>query len=83
MADPGAYILTWAPDPQAAGYAISFRPVGSIDFAPFFYVSAGQAGNVALTGLDPQISYAVSLAAIDSGGRISGFSPEIIAGPPA
>jgi hypothetical protein len=81
MADPGAYILTWAPDPRAAGYAISFRPIGSSDYAPFRYLSTADAGNVALTDLDPALTYAVSLAAIDSGGRISGFSPEVIASP--
>jgi hypothetical protein len=82
MADPGSFILAWPPDPQAAGYAISFRPLGSTEYAPFRYVSLSEAGNVALTDFDPQITYAVSLAAIDSGGRISAFSPEVFAGPP-
>jgi hypothetical protein len=83
MADLGSYILTWPPDPQATGYAISFRPLGSDDYAPFRYVSLTEAGNVALTDLDPQTIYAVSLAAIDSGGRLSAFSPEVTVGPPA
>jgi hypothetical protein len=81
MADPGSYIVTWLPDPRATGYAISFRPVGSEQFAPFRYVSAADAGNVALTDLDPQMNFAVSLAAVDASGRISGFSSEVIVGP--
>ena len=82
MADPGSYILAWPPDPHATGYAISFRPLGSDAYAPFRYVSLSEAGNVALTDLDPQTIYAVSLAAIDSGGRIGAFSPEVTAAPP-
>jgi hypothetical protein len=82
MADPGAYILSWLPDPLAAGYAISFRPVGYTEYEPFYYVNSSQAGNVALTGLDPFTTYAVSLAAVDNSGRISTFSPEVIIGPP-
>jgi hypothetical protein len=81
MADPGAYILTWLPDPRAAGYIISFRPINSPDYAPFRYILGADAGNVALTDLDPEMTYAVSLAAIDSGGRISGFSPEVLTAP--
>jgi hypothetical protein len=78
MADPGAHILTWTPDPLAAGYMISFRPAGSADYAPFHFVNASQAGNVAITGLDPNIVYAVSLAALDANGRVSFFSPEVL-----
>lgn len=81
MADPGAFILTWPTDPTAAGYAISFRPVGSADYPPFRFVNGAQAGNVALTGFDPQVEYAVSLAAITDGGRIGLFSPELIVSP--
>jgi hypothetical protein len=81
MAEPGAFILSWLPDLKAAGYAISFRPVGSDSYAPFHFVSIGEAGNVALTGLDPQMAYAVSLAAIDANGRISAFSPEVTIAP--
>jgi hypothetical protein len=80
MADPGSYIINWAPDPLASGYAISFRILGSEENAPFRFVSAGEAGNVAITGLDPQITYAMSLAAIDGRGRLSTFSPELIVG---
>jgi hypothetical protein len=83
MADAGSYIITWPPDPRAAAYAISFRPVGVPKFtAPFHYVSGPDAGNVALTGLDPIVTYAVSLAALDNGGKISAFSAEVIVGPP-
>ncbi len=81
MADPGSYILNWLPDPLAAGYAISFRPLGLEEYPPFNYVSAAEAGNVAFTDLDPQTIYAVSLAAIDANGRIGGFSPEVTIGP--
>lgn len=81
MADPGAYILTWTPDPLADGYVISFRPVGLEDYAPFHFVGALQAGNVAITGLQSETVYAVSLAALDRSGRVSLFSPEILVGP--
>ncbi len=81
MADPGSYLVTWLPDPAVAGYAISFRPLKSPDFAPFRFVSGREAGNVALTDLDPNEVYGVSLAAIDANGRISLFSPEIIIEP--
>jgi hypothetical protein len=77
MADPGSFILTWPVDPLAAGYVISFRPIGTNGYAPFRYVSAAQAGNVAITGLDSTVSYAVSLAAVDANGLISLFSSEV------
>ena len=66
---------------QAAGYAISFRPLGSSTFEPFRFVNNEQAGNVALTGFSPNVEYAVSMAAISETGRLSLFSPEIIVGP--
>jgi hypothetical protein len=81
MANAGDYILTWRVDPQAAGYIIAFRPLGSDEFEPFRYVTNLQAGNVALTGFDPQTTYAISLAALSNSGRISLFSPEILAAP--
>ena len=77
----GAYLLTWVPDVQAAGYAISFRPLGSPTYEPFRFVNQEQAGNVALTGLNPNVEYAVSMAAISESGRVSLFSPEVIVGP--
>lgn len=81
MADPGSFVLNWTPDPAAAGYVISFRPIESADYVPFRFVSAKDAGNVALTGYDPGTSYGVSLAALDGNGRIGLFSPEIIISP--
>ena len=81
MDDPGSYVLNWAPDPAAAGYVISFRPVDSADFVPFRFVSANDAGNVALTGFDPNVAYGVSIAALDGNGRVSLFSPEVIVSP--
>jgi hypothetical protein len=81
MDDPGGFILNWTPDPMAAGYVISFRPLDSADFVPFRFVSANEAGNVALTGFDPGVIYAVSLAALDGNGRVSLFSPEVIVSP--
>ncbi len=81
MDDPGSFVLNWTPDPAAAGYVISFRPIESVDYVPFRFVSANDAGNVALTGYDPGTSYGVSLAALDGNGRIGLFSPEIIISP--
>lgn len=83
METAGSYIITWPPDPLAAAYAISFRPVGFPKYtSPFYYVSGNEAGNVALTGLDPIVTYGVSLAALDNGGKISSFSAEVLVGPP-
>lgn len=78
MAEPGAYILTWIPDSTAAGYAISFRPVGSPSYPQFRYVNSSEAGNVAITGLDPAVRYAVSIAGLDGNGRIGLFSTEVL-----
>jgi len=81
MADAGAYLISWLPNPEAAGYAISFRPVGLDAYPQFQYVNSSQAGNVALTNLDPTVRYAVSMAALNRNGRISLFSAETIIGP--
>ena len=78
MAEPGAYILTWIPDSNAAGYAISFRPIGSSSYPSFRYVNSSEAGNVAITGLDANLQYAVSIAGLDGNGRIGLFSLEIL-----
>ena len=83
MAEPGAYMLTWAVDPSAAGYAISFRPVDSTYYPTFSFVKAERAGNVSLTGLDPNMTYAVSIAALNERGLVSGFSVEQFVGPDA
>ncbi len=79
--EAGTYAITWAPDPNAAGYALSFRPVNVDAYPPFRFVNGRQAGNVVLTGFDPNETYAVSIAALDGNGRLSLFSPEIIVGP--
>ncbi len=81
MADPGMYLLTWPVDPSVAGYAISFRPLSSPSYPPFRFVKGLVAGNVALTNLDPNTTYAVSLTALDANGRIGDFSREVIIGP--
>ncbi len=81
MSDAGGYILTWDVDAKAAGYALSFRPDGAATYPPFRLVNAQQAGNVAITGLDPNTRYFVSMAALDGNGRISLFSPEVQVGP--
>lgn len=87
MANPGSYLLVWGPDPRAASYAISLRPLGSNQYYPttFHYVSNMIAGNIALTDLDPNQQYALSLAALDANGRLSAFSresPQTLIGPP-
>lgn len=81
MAEAGSYLISWLPDPQAAGYAISFRPINSDVYPDFHYVNLNQAGNVALTSLDPNQQYAVSMAALNRNGRISPFSAEVQIGP--
>lgn len=81
MANSGAVILTWPVDALADGYVLSFRPVGAMDYAPFRFVAADQAGQVAITDLDAGTTYALSLAALTANGRISLFSPEILIQP--
>ncbi len=82
MADPGAYLLNWPVEEGVAGYAISFRPIDSSQFQPFRFVRAEMAGNVVLTGFDPQMTYYVSIAALDENGKLGIFTPEIQVGPP-
>ena len=83
MAEPGAYLLSWPVAPEASGYAISFRPIDSTYYPTFRFVKAHNAGNVALTGLDPNMTYAVSIAALNERGLVSGFSSEQFIGPGA
>ena len=83
MANPGSFILSWQAEPEAQGYAVSFRPLNSDDYPPFRFIGTAQTGNVVLTGFDPILTYAVSIAAIGSSGRLGSFSPEIIVGPDA
>lgn len=77
----GMYQIRWPVAEGVAGYAISFRPVEEWTHPTFRFVKAHQAGNVALTGFDPNADYVVSVAALDENGRLSYFSPEIIVGP--
>ena len=83
LADSGTFLLTWPVEPGVAGYAISFRPVDSPVYAPFRFVRAENAGNVVLTGFDPNTRYAVSMAALDENGRLGMFTREVPVGPPA
>ena len=83
MAEPGTYLLTWPVAQDASGYAISFRPVDSLYYPTFRFVKSANAGNVAITGLDPSVTYAVSIAALNERGLVSGFSVEQFVGPGA
>ncbi len=80
---PGSYRVVWDIDPTAAGYAVVFRPLNDMTYenAVFQYVSGAESGNLVVAELNPAMTYAVSLAALDGRGRISVFSPEIITGP--
>ena len=79
----GTYQLSWPVDESSAGYAISFRPITTPSHGAFRLVKTNQAGNVALTGMDPGVNYSVSVATLDENGRLSYFSPEMIVGPDA
>lgn len=81
MVDPGQYQLNWNVDPEAAGYVIAFRPITQGSYPTFKFVRSREAGNVALTGLDPALKYAVSMGAIDRHGRVSDFTDEVIVEP--
>ncbi|MCO5184573.1 MAG: M28 family peptidase [Anaerolineae bacterium] len=78
MADPSMILVSWQSDPAAAGYAFSFRPIESIEMPELRMAGAETNGRVRFTGIDPAITYAVSVAPIGTTGRIGGFSPEII-----
>ncbi|MBK8987126.1 MAG: M20/M25/M40 family metallo-hydrolase [Chloroflexi bacterium] len=81
LAEPGAFVLSWPVDPLADGYVLSFRPVGTADYAPFRFVAARDAGQVAITDLVPGTTYALSMAALTANGRVSLFSPEVLLQP--
>ncbi|MDJ0756755.1 MAG: M20/M25/M40 family metallo-hydrolase [Ardenticatenaceae bacterium] len=81
MANPGSFLLTWPVDPEAAGYAISFRPVESPSYPIFRFVNRNDAGKIVLTGYDATRTYAISIAPIGPTGRMSMFSPEVVVGP--
>lgn len=80
---PGSYRVVWDVDANAAGYAVVFRPLNTMtyDEAMFHYVGVENAGNLLIPDLNPSVTYAVSLAALDTGGRIGVFSPEVLTGP--
>jgi len=81
MEEPGQYRLNWPVDPTAAGYVIAFRPITQESYPAFHFVRARDAGNIALTGFDLGTTYAVSMAALDTYGRISDFTTEVIVEP--
>lgn len=78
MAGTNAFLLTWEVSPLAAGYAIAFRPLNAAEYPAFRFVSAAEAGNVALTGIDQTTPYAVSLAPLSATGRLGQFSAEVV-----
>ena len=77
MSATGTYLFTWDVHPQAAGYAIALRPVSQTTYPHFRFVSAVDAGNVALTGIDVNQEYMMSFAPLDANGRLGLFSPEV------
>lgn len=81
MGEPGEYRLNWTVDPDAAGYAIAFRPLTETGYPPFRFVRVQDAGYVALTGFDPDQRFAVSMAALDGYGRVGDFTPEVLVEP--
>ncbi len=83
MATPGSFLLTWPRDPNAAGYAISFRETTADirNYPTLRFVNNAEAGNIVLTGYDPSRAYIMSMASIDSRGRMSLFSPEVLIEP--
>ncbi len=76
--DAGSYLVAWTPDPSALSYAISFRRLDELGYPEFRYVSAVEAGQFVVNGLEPSVTYGVSIAPIGIGGRLGGFSQEQI-----
>ncbi len=78
---PGEYQIRWRVDEDAAGYAILFRPINEASYTTFRFVRTREAGNVILTGFDPELTYGVSMTALDEQGRLGDFTPEVIVEP--
>ncbi len=74
MSDPGSYLVSWRPHPQAAAYAVSFRPLNEPFFPVLQIVPAD--GEHIFTDLSPNLTYGVSMAPISESGRLGGFSVE-------
>lgn len=77
IADPSTVLVTWQSDPTSAGYAFSFRPITTTDLPTLRIAGNDTDGRVQFSGLDPAVTYAVSIAPIGPTGRVGGFSPEI------
>ena len=58
-----------------------FQKVVGVEKAVLTPVGAEKAGNVVLTGYDPNTAYAVSVAALNENGRLGLFTRETIVGP--
>lgn len=78
MAASGSYLVAWPVDVQAAGYAIAFRPTAELNYPILRYIPAKDAGSVAFNGLDPTISYGVSIAPLSPTGKLGAFSAEVV-----
>ena len=74
----GNYQVRWEVDPFARGYAVSFRPFGQLEAPDYRFVSATENGLLEAVGLDPNLTYAVSIAPIGLTGRLGGFSKETL-----
>lgn len=78
---PGEYQIRWRVHDDVAGYGIVFRPITEESYPPFRFVRAREAGNVVLTGLNPNVTYGVSMTTLDEYGRLGDFTPEVIVEP--
>lgn len=79
LGEPGSYSLRWAEEGNAAaGYILACRSLDSLNYTYFFYLSGTPFSNITLPELNPQISYAYSLAVVDAAGHPSHFSPELL-----
>lgn len=76
MADPGSYLLSWQTHPQAAAYAVSFRPLDE-PFLPALQIVPADGEHI-FTDLNPNLTYGISLAPVSTSGRLGGFSAERI-----
>ena len=78
---PGEYQIRWRVDEKVAGYGIVFRPITEESYPAFRFVRTRESGNVILTGLNPDMTYGVSMTALDEYGRLGDFTPEVIVEP--
>ena len=77
LTEGGSYRLQWQPDPLALRYGVAVRPALHIALPKLIFSEVG-AIELTLDGLDPTITYAISIAPVGINGYLGGFSNEML-----